>query len=250
MKSLCGKAVHGWGMISDGDRIAVGLSGGKDSLSLLWLLAERRRRIPIDFGITALHVEMGFGTVDTQALRAFCEQLGVKLLVRPTDYGPRAHTEENRENSPCFFCALNRRRELFLMSDQAGCGKLALAHHQDDILETFMLNLLHAGSLSTMLPVQPFFQGRLVVIRPLSLINAAQTAAFCRQMGFPLQPPCCPSASQGERSRVRETLEAYYRGNDKVRPSVWHALTGSGLPTLPCAPSTQRHRRRKSKKRG
>lgn len=243
--SLCGKAVHGWAMVEHGDNVAVALSGGKDSLSLLWLLAERRRRVPISFGLKAIHVEMGFHTIDHQALADFCAELGVELTIIPTDYGPRAHTAENRENSPCFFCALHRRRELFQMADRLGCRKLALAHHQDDIFETFLLNLFYAGSLSTMLPVQPFFGGQIVVIRPLALLAAEQTRRFAAHKGLPVQPPCCPSSSLGQRAQMRLFLEDLHRKNKRVRAAMWHALVSGGLPTLPTPPTTQRQRRRK-----
>ncbi len=245
--SLCGKAVHGWSMIQDGDGVLVGLSGGKDSLSLLWLLAQRRRRVPIDFTIKAMHVEMGFNSVDSQALERFCRELEVEFHLVETDYGPRAHTAENRENSPCFFCAMHRRRELFQAADRLGCRKLALAHHQDDIFETFLLNLLYAGNLSTMLPVQPFFGGQIVVIRPLALMSAQQTTRFAAQEGLPVQPPCCPSATQGQRANLRGFLEGLHRDNRRVRSAFWHAITSAGLPLLPTPPSTQRQSRARKK---
>jgi tRNA 2-thiocytidine biosynthesis protein TtcA len=243
MISLTGKAMHGWQMLNDGDRILAGLSGGKDSLSLLWLLAERRRRVPIKFAISAVHVEMGYHTVNHQALAGFCQELEVDFHLIATDYGPRAHSPENRRKSPCFFCAFQRRREIFQAAARLGCGKIALAHQQDDILETFLLNLLYAGSLGTMLPVQPFFQGKIVLIRPLSLINSSQTGQFCRQKGFPLQPPCCPSSAEGKRSESRQWLESLYARNRKVRSSFWHAITSAGLKSLPGPPGTQRQRR-------
>lgn len=233
---LCGKAVHGWRMISHQDAVAVGLSGGKDSLSLLWLLVERRRRIPIDYQIKAFHVEMGYHSVDQAALRGVCEDLGVEFHIRETDYGPRAHTPENREKSPCFFCAMHRRRELFEMCGEHGCKKLALAHHQDDIFETFLMNYFFAGSLATMLPVQPFFDGELTVIRPLALVNADETRRFAEKKNLPVQPPCCPSAAEGQRAKVRQILESLHRRNRKVRPSMWGALISSGLGTLPPEP--------------
>jgi tRNA 2-thiocytidine biosynthesis protein TtcA len=241
--SLAGKAMHGWRMLEDGDNILLGLSGGKDSLSLLWLLAERRRRIPINFTVKAVHVEMGYHTVDHKALAGFCEGLGVEFHLIGSDYGPRAHSPENREKSPCFFCAFHRRRELFQSARRLGCAKIALAHQQDDILETFMMNLLYAGSMGTMLPVQPFFQGEITVIRPLALINASQTGQFCRKKGLPLQPPCCPSSARGKRFESRQWLESLYAQNRRVRSSFWHAITSSGLKSLPQPPGTQRRRR-------
>lgn len=238
--SLCGKAVHGWSMIQDQDRVAIGLSGGKDSLCLTWLLSERLRRVPIDFHLIAFHVEMGFGATDHQALREFCQGLGVEFRLITTDYGPRAHSPENREKSPCFFCALKRRQELFMAAGQAGCGKLALAHHQDDIFETTLMNMFYSGSISTMLPVQPLFHGDLVLIRPLSLMSADITRRFCAIKQLPVQPPCCPSAGEGRRGRVRELLEELHRENKKLRPNLWHAITHAGLARLPTPPGTQR----------
>lgn len=243
--SLCGKAVHGWRMIGDGDRVAVGLSGGKDSLALLWLLAERLRRVPIDYHLVAMHIEMGFGAVDHDALRRFCDGLRVELVVLPTTYGPEAHSPVNREKSPCFYCAMNRRRELFELCARHRCGKLALAHHQDDIFETLLMNLLYAGNLGTMLPVQPFFGGEIVMIRPLSLCSADQTRRFAALKDLPVQPPCCPSAGSSRRGRVRELLEQLHRENRKTRASLWHAITTAGLYGLPTPPTTQRAPRRR-----
>lgn len=241
--SLFGRAMHGWGMLGEGDNLLVGLSGGKDSLALLWLLSERRRRIPIHFTIKAMHVEMGFGTVDHQALAEFCRELDVEFHLLTTDFGPRAHTPENRQKSPCFYCAFQRRRELFQAADRLGCAKLVLAHQQDDLLETFMMNLLYAGNVATMLPVQPFFQGKLTVIRPLALINAAQTAQFCKKKGLPVQPPCCPSSALGKRSESRQWLESLYAKNRRIRASFWNAISSTGLPSLPTQPVTSRGKR-------
>ena len=245
--SLCGKAVHGWSMIQADDRVAIGLSGGKDSLALTWLLAERLRRVPIDFKLIAFHVEMGFHATDHAQLRAFCDDLGVEFHLIETDYGPRAHTEENREKSPCFFCALKRRQVLFQAAGRAGCRKLALAHHQDDIFETFLMNLFYSGGLASMLPVQPLFHGDLIVIRPLSLMSAEVTRRFCEIKELPVQPPCCPSASQGRRGRVRGLLNEMHRENRKIRANMWHAITHAGSARLPTPPTTQRLGRPRSK---
>lgn len=246
MISLCGKAVHGWRMIHNGDKVALGISGGKDSLSLLYLLNERRRRIPIDFEIVPMHIEMGYGNIDVPALERACEDMGLKLQVFNSDFGPRAHSEENRKNSPCFFCTLKRRTQLFLMCKDHGCNKLALAHHQDDIHETFMMNLMYSGKIATMLPVQPLFHGALTIIRPLSLATADMTRRFAALKELPVQPPCCPSSESTKRAEVGEMLDGLYRGNKKVRANLWHAMTHAGLASLPTPPPTMRLTRKKS----
>lgn len=112
-----------------------------------------------------------------------------------------------------------------------------------DLFETFLMNLLYAGNLSTMLPVQPFFGGRIVVIRPLALMSAEQTRRFAALKGLPVQPPCCPSSNLGQRAHLRAFLDDLHRRNKRVRSSLWHALVSAGLPALPTPPTTQRKSR-------
>ena len=230
---LCGRAIHAWGMIRPGERVAVAVSGGKDSLSLLWLLVERRRRVPIDYELVALHVQMGFEHVDSQAIGDWCSKLGVEFVTRSTDIGPRAHSPENRSSSPCFFCAMHRRRELFEMCAETGCSTLALGHHQDDVFETLLMNMFFSGYIGTMKPVQPLFRGRLRLIRPLILATASHTRSFAKAMNLPVQPPCCPSAGNTNRAFMGRVLREILSSNPKARANLWHAITHSGLW---CAP--------------
>ncbi len=219
-----GKAIHAYGMIADGDRIVVGLSGGKDSLTLLWMLAERRPRAPIDYEIFPVYVDPGFeGGYGGSLARFVRERMGIELIVEPTDFGVVAHSDHNREN-PCFLCARRRRQRLFEIADRLGCRKVALGHHKDDLIETFFINILYAGEVSTMLPAQSFFKGLFTVIRPLAFCDEDAIKRFARREGFPAFQNPCPSAEVSKRSEIKSLLNGLYRGNRKIRGNIFRAM--------------------------
>lgn len=218
-----GCALHDYAMIAHGDRIAVGLSGGKDSLTLLWLLNWRRARAPVDYDVVAVYIDPGFGDGLAADLQDFCDRLNVRLVTEQTDHGPLAHSSENREN-PCFLCARLRRKRLFEIASDQQCHKLALGHHKDDLIETFFLNILYAGEISTMLPAQPFFKNRLTIIRPLAYSDENHIRRFAREKGFPELSHNCPSAGSSRRQAVKEMLRTLYRSNRKIRGNIFHAM--------------------------
>ena len=167
---LAGKAVHGYQMISDGERILVGLSGGKDSLALLKYLADRRRRTPISYELVAVHLDLGYENADQkEILLDHVRGMDVEHYFESTDYAPLAHTSINREN-PCFLCSKLRRKRLFQLAGEKNCRKVALGHNRDDLIQTLLLNIFYSGEISTMVPVQSFFNGLLTVIRPLCMV--------------------------------------------------------------------------------
>jgi tRNA 2-thiocytidine biosynthesis protein TtcA len=142
-------------MILEGDRIAVALSGGKDSFTLLTVLDERRRWVPIDYTLVVFHVDPGFPSKNKDIISTYCRERGYPFHCTHTDYGLRAHSPDNREN-PCFLCAYLRRKRLFELAAEWRCNKLALGHHKDDIIETLFLNMCYSGKISTMSPSQTF----------------------------------------------------------------------------------------------
>jgi tRNA 2-thiocytidine biosynthesis protein TtcA len=219
-----GKAIHDYDMIRQGDRIAVGLSGGADSLALLWMLSERKRRVPVRYDLAAVHIDLGFAADGAgEILEDFCRRLGVPLRVAATDIGVVSHSPANREN-PCFLCARRRRQRLFEIADEMGCNKLALGHSKDDIIETLFLNICYAGEISTMRPFQPVFQGRFAVLRPLVYADKDCIRRFTRQQGFTIIPNACPSSTRSRRSEIQQMLQTLYRGNPKVKGNIFHAL--------------------------
>ena len=227
-----GKAIHSHQMIRDGDRLLVAVSGGKDSLSLLWLLQERLKRIPIQYNITAVHVDPGFGTDSAGRMAAFFSDHGFEYRVIRTDIGPQAHGPANREN-PCFLCARMRRKILFEVAGEMGCNRIAFGHHKDDMIETFFLNVLYGASISTMLPVQEFFKGELTAIRPLYLVDEDLISRYAKEMGWAQIELGCPSAGTSKREQIRQILHDLYRSNKKIKGNIFHALQNVNPDYLP-----------------
>jgi tRNA 2-thiocytidine biosynthesis protein TtcA len=223
MRRLVGKAIHERGMLENGDRVLVAVSGGKDSLSLLWLLRERIRRIPIEYELTAVHVDPGFGADSGSRMAAFFEEHGFAYRIVRGTFGPRAHGPENLEN-PCFLCSRLRRKALFETAEALGCTKIAFGHHKDDLIETLFLNLFYGGSISTMVPVQGFFDGKITAIRPLYRVEEKVVARFARDMGWPEIDLGCPTAGSSKRNEIKEMLARFYRSNPKIKGNIFHAL--------------------------
>jgi len=219
-----GRAIHHYHMIADGDRIAVGLSGGKDSLTLMWVLHERLSRIPIHYSLVAIHIDLGFEGTQAPRIEAYCKEMGYNCRVEYTDYGTRSHSEENREN-PCFLCARLRRKRLFEMADELGCNKLALGHNMDDIIETLFLNMCYSGEISTMVPCQPFFKGKLVVIRPLAHVDERGIGRFAQDHGFPDFTNPCPTAKTSKRREIKKMLNSLYETNHKIKGNIFRSMS-------------------------
>ncbi|MBW1820210.1 MAG: tRNA 2-thiocytidine(32) synthetase TtcA [Deltaproteobacteria bacterium] len=211
-------------MISDGDRIVVGLSGGKDSLTLMWILKERLARIPVNYDLFAVYIDPGFKGGFGRTLEKYCEESGYKLRVEYTDYGIVGHSEKNREN-PCFLCSRLRRKRLFEIADELGCKKLALGHTKDDIIETLFLNICYAGEISTMIPSQTFFKGRFTVIRPLAFVDEDLIRRFAKKQKFPDFINSCPSAGTSKRHEIKMILNELYRSNGKIKGNIFRAMS-------------------------
>lgn len=224
LKRAVGRALNKYQMIADGDRILTAVSGGRDSLSLLWMLDDHRSRAPIDYELVPVYIDPGFEGGYADALSAFCDQIGYRLIVIQTDDGLYAHSPQNREN-PCFLCARMRRQRLFEAADQNGCGQLALGHNKDDLIETLFLNICYAGEICTMIPRQPFFEGHLTVIRPLAFSDADLVRRFAAAHQLPTFTNPCPSANNSKRSEIRSLLQELYRSNPKIKGNIFHALS-------------------------
>ncbi len=219
-----GKAIHDYDMISNGDRIAVGLSGGHDSLTLLWILRERLRRIPVHYEIVPIYIDPGFENGFGAELKDYCRQWGLELRVDETRHGMLAHSPENREN-PCFLCSHLRRKRLFEIADELGCRKLALGHNKDDLIETLFLNICYAGQICTMVPSQMFFQEKFTVIRPLAFVDETIIRKFAKENRFPVFDNPCPTSRTSKRKEIKEMLNRplsgqrqrqgkYFQGNE------------------------------------
>ena len=232
LKRLMGKAIHSHQMIRDGDHVMVAVSGGKDSLALLWLLRERIRRIPIEYKITAVHVDPGFGVDSAGQMKGFFSMHGFDYRVFESDIGPRAHGPENREN-PCFLCSRLRRKMLFECAAEMECKLIAFGHHKDDLIETLFLNVFYGASLTTMLPVQELFKGELKIIRPFYLIDESLIGRYTQSMGWHEIDLGCPSAVSSKRQEIKKMLNHFYRSNKKIKGNIFHALHNINSDYLP-----------------
>ena len=219
-----GKALHRYDMIRDGDRIVVGVSGGKDSLTLAWMLKERQSRVPIRYELFPVFIDPGFENSFGRPLQRYCENIGFSLRVEYTDCGIAAHGPGNREN-PCFLCSRLRRKRLFEVSAELDCRKIALGHNRDDIIETLFLNICYAGEISTMQPFQPFFQNKYTVIRPLAFADEDDIRRFGREHGFPEFVNPCPSAGNSKRQEIKTLLRQLYRSNPKIKGNIFRSMS-------------------------
>ena len=232
IKRNVGKALHQYDMISHGDRILVGLSGGKDSFVLIWILNERLKRIPINYELYSVHIDLGFDGGFSRSLAEYCNQIGIDLKVEHTDYGVLAHSSKNREN-PCFLCSRLRRKRIFEIAGELGCNKVALGHNKDDIIETLFMNIFYAGEISSMLPSQSFFQGKFSVIRPLAFVDEDVIRRFAKEKGCPVFKNPCPTAKTSKRHEIKKMLKELYRNNKKVKGNIFRAMHHVKIDYLP-----------------
>ena len=228
IRSLMGKAIHRYGLIQEGDRILVGVSGGKDSLTLLTLLSERAKRVPIHYDLLAVHVDLGFESSGADMLKEFFEAKKIAYHIEHTQIAELANGPENREN-PCFLCSWERRKRIFSLAQRFGCNKVAFGHHKDDIIETLLLNIFYSAEISTMLPIQPLFDGKITLIRPLALLEERKIERFAKEMGLPYFPCGCPASGRSKRKKVKEMIGALERENGRVKGNIFRALSNVKL---------------------
>jgi tRNA 2-thiocytidine biosynthesis protein TtcA len=219
------KAVRDDAMIEAGDRIAVGVSGGKDSLALLDLLVRRQRIAREKFELAAVHIESEVpcgGCLDPRQIGVLCEAYGVPfeaVSIRVT-VGPDGESRP----ATCFGCSFGRRKALFETAHRMGCNRVALAHHQDDVAHTAMLNLFRHGRVEGLQPVRPLFGGVLVLIRPLWLIEERRLSQYARARGIPPQTSRCPNSAVSERATMRKALDMIEKDCRRARINMLRGL--------------------------
>jgi tRNA(Ile)-lysidine synthase TilS/MesJ len=220
-----GKAMQQARMFHPGARIGVALSGGADSFVLLKALSLRQRIVPFRFDIMALHLNPGFDPQNHEALFPWLEKNGIAAHVECTDHGPHAHSAENLRRSPCFRCAWLRRKRLFELCVRYSLTHLALGHNADDLESTFFMNLFQNGRVDGLSMHEPFFGGKLIVIRPLLLVGKKDIVKAARQWNLPVWSNPCPSAGATRRSDMSAALEHVYAVDPGSRSRVMGGLT-------------------------
>ncbi len=225
------KGMVEYGLIEDGDRILVGLSGGKDSLALTELLARRSRIWKPRFEVVAAHVAMtniGYRS-DTAWLERFCKELGIPFHLLETSFD----ASTDRRKSPCFLCSWNRRKSLFTLAHELGCNKIALGHHMDDILQTLLMNLTFQGAFSTMPPKLSMKKFSMTLIRPLCLVHEADLEELARMRQWPRQTRSCPYETQSGRTDMKHIFRQLEQLNPEARYSLWGAMSNVQDELLP-----------------
>jgi tRNA 2-thiocytidine biosynthesis protein TtcA len=225
LKKWLEKASVDYAMLEEGDRVLVGVSGGMDSLVLLDLLNTPHIFIPQGISLVSATIDPGFDGADGdfERLRGHLEQGRYEYVMEKTDIGPLSHSDYNKKN-PCFLCSRLRRKRLFEIADEKGCNKIALAHHKDDIIETLLLNIFYSREISTMVPKQSVFGGKLHIIRPLAYVREPLVKRYGKERGFPVVDNRCPTSGNSRRSLIRKLLDTVEKDNRKVRENIFKAM--------------------------
>lgn len=228
--SLTRAAVDKYNMIEAGDKIAVGVSGGKDSLALLYALAKLRDFYPKPFSLVAITLDYQFNGVaeDYTAIEALCKELQVEYIVRRTNLW-EVIFETRKEKNPCSLCAKMRRGLLHDTAVANGCNKVALGHHLDDAAETFLMNLLNGGKIGCFSPVSYLSNKKLYLIRPLIFAYEKDVAAAARRANLPVVKSRCPMDKVSNRQNMKELLKALEKDNPAVRKKIVGALERSHI---------------------
>ena len=225
MKKWMEKAILDYGMITEGDRVLIGVSGGADSYALLDLLDSPMIFVP-KFSLIAVNIDMGFdpGFVAYHEMEKYFVENRYDYVMEKSDIGVLSHTEFNRKN-PCFLCSRLRRKRIFEIADAKGCNKIAFAHHRDDIIETLLINLFYGREISTMVPNQSIFGGKLHIIRPLAYLREELVKKYSKERQFPVVKNACPSSENSKRIFVKKLLNQLEVDNPDIRHNIYTAMS-------------------------
>ena len=226
--SLVRQAVDDYALIDDQDHIAVGVSGGKDSLALLYALHELQRFYPKHFTLHAFTVDLGFGIQDFSGIKAFCDGFQVPLTIIPTEIG-KIVFETRKESNPCALCAKMRKGALNLEAKAAGCNKIAYAHHKDDIIETMLLSLMFEGRFYTFPPKTFLDRTELTVIRPLMYVSEADVIGFKNKYNLPVCKNPCPADGHTKREYVKNLTSLLNKENPGIKERLFHAVISGNI---------------------
>ena len=223
MLSYVRRAVDEYNMIEDGDRIAVGVSGGKDSLTLLEVLSQMRIFYPKKYEIVAITVDMGFEGVDYSEIKEFCRRINVEYIIEKTEIS-KIIFDIRKEPNPCSLCAKMRRGSLHSAAQAAGCNKVALGHHFDDAVETFMMNLFFEGRLGCFSPKSYLSNRKLGLIRPMIYATEKDVKYFVSRRTLPIFVNPCPEDHATEREKMKNLLASLERENKGVKHRIFNAM--------------------------
>lgn len=221
------KAIVDYEMIQDGDRIMVGLSGGKDSWALMQMLHVLQKKAPIDFSVVAVNVDSGYKACKHDVIAQTCRERGWELRIEHTDIGELIEDILDADDTPCSLCARLRRGVLYRVAKEVGASKIALGHHMDDFIETLLLNLFFSGALRAMPPKLVSDDQAHVVIRPLAYVGEDEARQYCKESALPIIGCCCPACGDLslQRQRIKRLIMDLELEHPGVKTSMLKALT-------------------------
>lgn len=225
LKKWMEKAILDFKMIEAGDRLLIGVSGGADSFALLDLLDSPMIFVP-KFSLLAVNIDMGFDISyrGYNTLEKYLRENSYRYVMEKTDIGLLAHSDYNKKN-PCFLCSRLRRKRIFEIAAAEGCNKIAFAHHRDDIIETLLINMFYGREISTMMPNQRIFGGKLNIIRPLTYLREELVKKYCKERQFPVVKNYCPTSKTSRRVYVKNLLNKLERENKDIRDNIFKAMS-------------------------
>ena len=226
------RAVDDYKMIQSGDKIAVGISGGKDSFTLLYALHGLKRFYSEPFEIRAVTVDLGFGNQDLSQIKALCEELDVPYTVIKTDIAEIIF-EQRKETNPCSLCAKMRKGALNEAMKSVGCNKIAYAHHKDDIIETFLMSLIYEGRIHTFSPVTYLDRMEVTVIRPLMYMKEVDVIGFVNKYQLPVLKSACPVDGHTKREYIKQMIAKLNQENPGVKERIFTAIQNQKLEGWP-----------------
>ena len=226
LMSYSRRAIDDYSMIQEGDKIAIGVSGGKDSLALLYCMKELQRFYPNHYEIEAISVDLGFGNIDFQKIEDFCNNLDVPFYVASTDIANIVF-EDRKEKSPCSLCAKMRKGALNNLAKSHGCNKTAFGHHRDDIIETMLLSLIFEGRFYSFSPVTYLDRMDLTLIRPFMYVEEADIIGFTNKYEIPVLKNPCPVDGVTKRQYAKELANQINREHPGAKDRMFRAILES-----------------------
>lgn len=223
------KAIDDFQMIKENDSIAVGISGGKDSLTLLYALAGLRKFYPLHYSLTAVTVDLGYPDFDLTAIKELCQELDVPYHIIPTEIGAIIK-EQHKKNSPCSLCAKLRKGALNQAVVELGCNKVAYAHHKDDIIETMLLSLMFEGRFYAFPPVTHLDRSNLDVIRPLMYVPEVDVIGFKNHYNLPIVKNPCAFDGKTQRQYAKDLLQQLNKDHPGVKNRLFTAILNGNIP--------------------
>lgn len=222
-----GKANEDFGLVEEGDHIALGLSGGKDSTALLYIMTEWQKFSPVSFKVTAITLDMGWGG-DLTPLKNYCAETGVSYHIEQTNIGPIVF-ETRQESNPCSLCARLRRGTLHNIAKSLGCNKVALGHHLDDALETLLLCMSFESRFKTFKPKTYLDRADLTLIRPMIYVEEKTIIKLVKRLSLPVIQNPCPANGLTKRQEMKNVISCWEKLNPSLRDSLLGALKKSQL---------------------